>query len=143
MLPVGVRPQLADNAPDSEISERVCACRANAGGLSRSSRELPKRLGRRRGDVSHVTISESIREMRNEGVFRETIVPNEELFNFALFEFKFNPEHFADSGTTRRVKTGRSEAVLLPASGDFIHFGRMRPGCAIPRITTSTWNTAM
>ncbi|MFB6271039.1 MAG: winged helix-turn-helix domain-containing protein, partial [Halobacterium sp.] len=47
-------------------------------------------------DVSHVTVSESIRKMREEGVFREAIVPNEEYFIFGLFEFKFNPEYFAD-----------------------------------------------
>ncbi len=34
--------------------------------------------------------------MREEGVFREAIVPNEEYYTFALFEFKFDPEHFAD-----------------------------------------------
>jgi hypothetical protein len=32
--------------------------------------------------------------MREEGVFREAIIPNEEYFFFALFEFKFNPENF-------------------------------------------------
>jgi hypothetical protein len=32
--------------------------------------------------------------MREEGVFREAIIPNEEYFHFALFEFKFNPENF-------------------------------------------------
>ncbi|MXV62710.1 winged helix-turn-helix domain-containing protein [Natronorubrum sp. JWXQ-INN-674] len=47
-------------------------------------------------DVSHVTVSESIRRMRNEGVFREAIIPNEEYYTFALFEFKFNTEHFAE-----------------------------------------------
>ncbi|TYL39397.1 winged helix-turn-helix domain-containing protein [Natronococcus pandeyae] len=47
-------------------------------------------------DVSHVTVSESIRRMRNEGVFREAIIPNEEYYIFALFEFKFNTENFAD-----------------------------------------------
>jgi hypothetical protein len=32
--------------------------------------------------------------MREEGVFREAIIPNEEYFYFTLFEFKFNPENF-------------------------------------------------
>lgn len=47
-------------------------------------------------DVSHVTVSESIRRMRDKGVFREAIIPNEEYYTFALFEFKFNTEHFAE-----------------------------------------------
>ncbi|RQH01285.1 Lrp/AsnC family transcriptional regulator [Natrarchaeobius oligotrophus] len=62
-----------------------------------SSRELTDVLEERYDiDVSHVTVSESIRRMRDEGVFREAIVPNEEYYTFALFEFKFNPENFAD-----------------------------------------------
>ncbi|MFB6130374.1 MAG: Lrp/AsnC family transcriptional regulator [Salinigranum sp.] len=48
-------------------------------------------------DISHVTVSNSIRRMREEGVFREAILPNEQYYNFALFEFKFNPEHFAEN----------------------------------------------
>jgi len=46
--------------------------------------------------ISHVTVSESIREMRELGVFREAILPNENFFNFALFEFKFDPVDFAE-----------------------------------------------
>ncbi|AFZ74067.1 Lrp/AsnC family transcriptional regulator [Natronobacterium gregoryi] len=63
-----------------------------------SSRELTDILADQYDiDVSHVTVSESIRRMRDEGVFREAIIPNEEYYTFALFEFKFNPENFADS----------------------------------------------
>ena len=63
-----------------------------------SSRELTSVLKSEYDiDVSHVTVSESIRRMRDEGVFREAIIPNEEYYTFALFEFKFNTEHFADS----------------------------------------------
>jgi DNA-binding Lrp family transcriptional regulator len=47
--------------------------------------------------VSHVTVSETIRNMREEGVFREAILPNEAFYNFALFEFKFNPPAFAET----------------------------------------------
>ena len=90
---------MTDDPPDWECSERdMCILRELSADPKRSSRELADLLESKYGiDVSHVTISESIREMRDEDVFRETIVPNEELFNFALFEFKFNPEHFADS----------------------------------------------
>ena len=63
----------------------------------RSSRELAEILDEEYDiDVSHVTVSESIRKMREEGVFREAIVPNEDYFIFGLFEFKFDPEYFAD-----------------------------------------------
>lgn len=47
-------------------------------------------------DISHVTVSESIRKMREYGVFRNAIMPNENFFNFALFEFKFNAVDFAE-----------------------------------------------
>jgi len=46
--------------------------------------------------VSHVTVSESIREMREAGVFREAVIPNENYYLFSMFEFKFNAENFAD-----------------------------------------------
>ncbi|AFK20712.1 winged helix-turn-helix domain-containing protein (plasmid) [Haloferax mediterranei ATCC 33500] len=62
-----------------------------------SSRELTSILEEKYDiEVSHVTVSESIREMRNEGVFREAIIPNEEYYTFSLFEFKFNPENFEE-----------------------------------------------
>jgi len=62
-----------------------------------SSRELAARLEADHDiDVSHVTVSESVRKMREAGVFREAILVNEAYFRFSLFEFKFDPEHFAD-----------------------------------------------
>lgn len=48
-------------------------------------------------EVSHVTVSESIRTMRSEGVFREAIVHNDAYFNFVLFEFKFDPANFEEN----------------------------------------------
>lgn len=60
-----------------------------------SSRELAEVLEEKYDiDVSPVTVSESIREMRETGVFREAIVPNEAFYILALFEFKFDPVHF-------------------------------------------------
>jgi hypothetical protein len=35
--------------------------------------------------------------MRERDVFREGIIPHEEFYIFSLFEFKFDPEHFADA----------------------------------------------
>ncbi|WP_418282048.1 winged helix-turn-helix domain-containing protein [Halorubrum sp. DTA98] len=62
-----------------------------------SSRELATILEEKYDiDVSHVTVSETIRQMRQENVFREAILPNENYYNFALFEFKFCPKNFDD-----------------------------------------------
>ncbi|QLD88260.1 winged helix-turn-helix domain-containing protein [Natronomonas salina] len=82
--------------PDWEFKERdVLVLRELSRDPQLSSRDLARILDEKYGiDVSHVTVSESIRGMREEGVFREAIIPNEEYFFFALFEFKFNPENF-------------------------------------------------
>ena len=87
-----------DEAPNWEFSERDVAILTElADDPQLSSRELTDVLAEEYDiDVSHVTVSQSIRRMRDEGVFREAIVPNEEYYYFALFEFKFNPEHFAE-----------------------------------------------
>jgi len=64
-------------------------------------------------DVSHVTVSESIRKMREEGVFREAIVPNEEYYLFSMFEFKFNGEHFAEGWRAAMEHIRDDEHTLL------------------------------
>jgi len=46
--------------------------------------------------ISRVTVSESIRQMRDEGVFREAVIPNEEYLFFALFEYQFFPPNFSE-----------------------------------------------
>lgn len=61
-----------------------------------SAQELCDLLESKHGiNVSRVTVSESIRQMREEGVFRETIIPNEEYLFFSLFEYQFFPPNFA------------------------------------------------
>ncbi|WP_255168214.1 Lrp/AsnC family transcriptional regulator [Natrononativus amylolyticus] len=89
---------MVDDSPDWEFSRRDVAILTElADDPQLSSRELTGVLEAEYGiDVSHVTVSESIRRMRDEGVFREAIVPNEEYYVFALFEFKFHAENFAD-----------------------------------------------
>lgn len=47
--------------------------------------------------ASRVTISESIRQMREADVFREVIVPNEDYLLFSLFEYQFFPPNFEDN----------------------------------------------
>lgn len=83
---------------DWEFKERdIIILRELAKNPQISSRELTQILEEEHGiEVSHVTVSESIRQMREQGVFRETIIPNEKYYNFALFEFKFNTENFEE-----------------------------------------------
>ena len=87
-----------DREPEWEFKERdIIILKELAKNPQVSSRDLTDILEADYDiDVSHVTVSESIRKMRDEGVFREAIIPNETYFIFALFEFKFNPEHFAE-----------------------------------------------
>ncbi|WP_129116566.1 winged helix-turn-helix domain-containing protein [Halegenticoccus tardaugens] len=84
--------------PDWSFKERdVIILQELASDPQLSSRELTAILDSEYDiDVSHVTVSETIRKMREEGVFREAIIPNEEYYIFGLFEFKFDPEHFAE-----------------------------------------------
>jgi DNA-binding Lrp family transcriptional regulator len=88
-----------DAAPDWEFKERdVHILTELSEDPQVSSRELARILEEKYDvDVSHVTVSESIRGMRDAGVFREAVIPNEEYFIFGLFEFKLNPEHFEET----------------------------------------------
>jgi len=87
-----------DDPPDWTFSERdVIILEELAANPGISSRELADVLEREYDiDVSHVTVSETIRKMREEGVFRDAIIPNEDYYFFGLFEFKFDPSHFAE-----------------------------------------------
>lgn len=69
-------------------------------------------------EVSHVTVSQSIRKMRDAGVFREAIIPNEEYFAFSLFEFKFNPQNFAEEWRPAMEDIREDEATLLYCLAD-------------------------
>jgi DNA-binding Lrp family transcriptional regulator len=84
--------------PDWEFSRRdICILKELARDPQLSSRKLADRLEEDYGvDVSHVTVSESVREMREKGVFRDAILINEAYFDFSLLEFKFDPEGFAE-----------------------------------------------
>lgn len=64
-------------------------------------------------DVSRVTVSESIREMREAEVFRETIIPNEEYLFFSLFEYKFHPPSFEESWRPAMKSIRDDEHTLL------------------------------
>ncbi|WP_330631852.1 Lrp/AsnC family transcriptional regulator [Halocatena halophila] len=88
-----------DDAPDWEFKERdIRILKELSEDPQLSSRELADILESEHDiDISHVTVSESIRGMREEGVFREAIIPNGEYFIFGMFEFKLNPEHFEET----------------------------------------------
>lgn len=83
--------------PDWEIKHRdVVILRELARDPQLSARELTRILADEYDiSVSHVTVSQSIKKMRDAGVFREAIIPNESYFSYALFEFRFNTENFA------------------------------------------------
>lgn len=89
---------MGNNQPDWNIKDRD---KYILGELSKdptlSAKELRDRLEEKYGiDISRVTVSESIRQMREEDVFRETIFPNEKYLFFALFEYQFFPPNFSD-----------------------------------------------
>jgi DNA-binding Lrp family transcriptional regulator len=89
---------MSDEAPEWEFKERdVLVLRELSRDPQLSSRDLARILDEKYDiQVSHVTVSESIRGMRQEGVFREAVIPNEEYFLFGLFEFKFDTSNFAE-----------------------------------------------
>lgn len=89
----------SDDEPDWTFKERdIYILQELSADPQLSSRELARILEADYDiDVSHVTVSESIRGMREAGVFREAIIPNEEYFIWGLFEFKLNPEYFAET----------------------------------------------
>ena len=72
-------------------------------------------------NVSHVTVSESIRRMRDEGVFREAIIPNEEYYTFALFEFKFNTQQFEDNwrDAMKHIKNDKHTLFFFLSDGEY------------------------
>ncbi|MFA9426315.1 winged helix-turn-helix domain-containing protein [Natronorubrum sp. A-ect3] len=87
-----------------------------------SSRELTNVLESEYDiDVSHVTVSESIRRMRDEGVFREAIIPNEEYYTFALFEFKFNTQQFEDNwrDAMEHIKNDKHTLFFFLSDGEY------------------------
>ncbi len=90
--------EMTDTEPEWDFKERdVLILRELARDPQLSARELTDVLEAEHGiDVSHVTVSKSIRNMRDANVFREAILPNEAYFSFSLFEFQFNPEHFEE-----------------------------------------------
>jgi DNA-binding Lrp family transcriptional regulator len=72
-------------------------------------------------DISRVTVSESIRQMRNEGVSRNAIIPNEEYLFFTLFEYKFFPPNFADRwrDVLEFIRSSKHTLLFFLADGEY------------------------
>lgn len=64
-------------------------------------------------DVSRVTVSESLRKMREEAIFREAIIPNEGYLFFSLFEFQFFPPNFDENWRDAMEYIQTSDHTLL------------------------------
>ncbi|ELZ05666.1 AsnC family transcriptional regulator [Natrialba chahannaoensis JCM 10990] len=113
----------SDDAPSWEFKDRDIAILCELSNDPQlSSRELTTVLEEQYDiDVSHVTVSESIRRMRDEGVFREAIIPNEEYYIFALFEFKFNAENFADRwrDAMEHIKQDKHTLFFFLSDGEY------------------------
>ncbi|PSQ37494.1 winged helix-turn-helix domain-containing protein [Halobacteriales archaeon QS_9_70_65] len=121
--------------PDWEFKQRdVLVLRELSRDPQLSSRDLARILEEKYDiDVSHVTVSESIRGMREEGVFREAIIPNEEYFYFGMFEFKFDPGNFAEEWRRKSV-------MMFPtpeSQSRWIHEFYKRHGDAVDNLRNS------
>lgn len=114
---------MSESTPDWDFKKRdVIILKELARNPQLSARELTDVLKTEYDiDVSHVTVSKSIRNMRDEGVFQEAIIPNESYFTFALLEFKFNPEHFAEHWreTMEYLRDSRYTIFYFLADGEY------------------------
>jgi DNA-binding Lrp family transcriptional regulator len=101
--------------PDWEFDQRdICILKELSKDPQLSSRTLSDRLAEHHDiDVSHVTVSESVRQMREEGVFRDAILVNEAYFNFSLLEFEFDPSEFAEHWRDAMVYIREDEHTLF------------------------------
>jgi DNA-binding Lrp family transcriptional regulator len=87
-----------------------------------SAQEIRDRLREKYGiDTSRVTISESIRQMREEGVFREAVIPNEEYLFFSLFEYQFFPPNFDEEwrDALERIRDDEHTLLFFLADGQY------------------------
>lgn len=90
-----------------------------------SAQELREILDEAYGiDTSRVTVSESIREMREAGVFREAIIPNENYLLFSLFEFALFPPNFEEHWRPALEDIREDEHTLMFFLADGIYHWR-------------------
>ena len=105
----------SENHPDYDFKERDWIILSElAHDPTLSAQELRDILDEEYGiDLSRVTVSESIRQMRESEVYREAIIPNEKYLFFALFEYRFFPPHFKDNWRDALEYIRDSEHTLL------------------------------
>ncbi|ELZ28755.1 putative AsnC family transcriptional regulator [Halogeometricum pallidum JCM 14848] len=114
---------MSQTTPNWEFRERdIAILKELAGDPQLSARELTEILEETYGiDVSHVTVSKSIRNMRDEGVFNEAILPDDSYFIFALMEFRFNPEYFAEhwQAAMEYIRDSRYSLFYFLSDGEY------------------------
>jgi len=83
---------------DSNISPRdVVILKVRVEYPTASTRELSQILAEEYGiTLSHNRVNEILRELADQGSFRETIVPDQQLFRHYLFRIAFHYPNFAD-----------------------------------------------
>lgn len=83
--------------PSEDIPPRdIVILKARVANPTASTRELSDILAEKHGiELSHNRINEILREMADNDVFRETIIPDERIFRHYLFRIAFHYPNFA------------------------------------------------
>ena len=85
------------DTPEDVSPRDVAILKARVANPTASSRELSDVLEARYGiSLSHNRINEILRGLAEEGLYRETMIPDESLFNHYLFRVAFYYPNFAD-----------------------------------------------
>jgi len=83
--------------PDDIAPRDIVILKARVANPTASTRELSEVLKEEYGiSLSHNRINEILREMADEGVFRETILPDESIFRHYLFRIAFDFPNFEE-----------------------------------------------
>ena len=93
-----VRARMPELAPSADVSPRDLAIlKARVANPTASSRELSELLEDRYGiGLSHNRINEILRGLAEDGLFRETMIPDESLFQHYLFRIAFFYPNFEE-----------------------------------------------
>lgn len=85
--------------PEADISPRdIAILKVRVDNPTASTRELSDILDDKYDiQLSHNRINEILREMAEDGIFRETILPDEQIFRHYLFRIAFHYPNFEDS----------------------------------------------
>ncbi len=76
---------------------RVAILREKIADPNITTRKLSEVLKEKYGiSLSHARVAEILKEMKEQEIFRETVIPNENYFIFAFMEMSFNNQNFAE-----------------------------------------------